>query len=567
MTDWRSLFEAHDCLKGYDSVLINLIYPEVMEALQPLMAQMELNDSADFNDGDSEQLNKAETIFLDAATSMVSRLASHALDPLTGLMNRRTFISACLQENNAEASIDAMLLFDADHFKRLNDRWGHDAGDECLKLIADVLRIYSASTGCITARWGGEEFVVFMPDCSAQKAEEISDSIRREIGKVVSLQENLPDVTVSGGLSVMEGSVCRSKLESLINFADSALIRAKKNGRNRVELHQQEMEPGKVDLKLDAESEGFVIVIGPKNPEELRINNGSRAISRVNSVLRRKLGRRPREKSGDLIVSFLKMSQNEAVDFLEKLISAVPDVEVAAGITKRSSRMDADIRDAVLSHFCTRLGTSHINTLGVNNICLFEPEVLESVGSTFLERGDYRAALPLLQEAYSLGVKTSRNMCNLAAALEMSDRDDEALRILEQADELFENLRPEILSNMATIYLRVGKHSEGEMCYRRLLELRSQCPKTLNNLAEAIRAGDGDLSEAAGYAAEAVRLGAGGPYEHFYLDTLGMLLFMLDNIDEAENLLEKAVSLTANGEVRQHLAIVKRVKAGRKLRS
>ncbi|MFV3130737.1 PleD family two-component system response regulator [Niveispirillum sp. KHB5.9] len=164
-------------------------------------------------------------------------------DSLTSLFNRR-YLSAHLPRlldrsggNNKPVSA---LLFDIDHFKVVNDTWGHGVGDEVLKEVAQRasrnLRNFD-----LVARMGGEEFVVIMPDTDANQAMVVAERLRRRIAEesfAVSAPVGKIDVTISIGVAVADSTLdADGKPESgdnLLRRADTALYQAKRSGRNRV---------------------------------------------------------------------------------------------------------------------------------------------------------------------------------------------------------------------------------------------------------------------------------------------------------------------------------------------
>ena len=165
-----------------------------------------------------------------AAESALAELASR--DPLTGLFNRRGFVE-CLQTTFAggnDAAL-ALLLMDVDHFKSINDQFGHETGDAVLVRIADLLRQFEREV-CIAGRMGGEEFVVAISGLTnfalAQFAERIRTGLATlDHGDVTGQRQ----VTVSIG--VAEGST-RTRFQRLYSAADRALYDAKRAGRNKV---------------------------------------------------------------------------------------------------------------------------------------------------------------------------------------------------------------------------------------------------------------------------------------------------------------------------------------------
>ena len=164
-------------------------------------------------------------------------------DPLTGLANRRHFENVLEQKvsglphEQCEAELVAVLMIDLDHFKAFNDRHGHQAGDRCLKLVAQALKsLFPADYG-VLARFGGEEFIAALRERSPGEAEELAEAMREAIEALFdpNHKEPRPLVTASIGLALgpAESSL---NTDDLIEMADVALYSAKRGGRNRVEV-------------------------------------------------------------------------------------------------------------------------------------------------------------------------------------------------------------------------------------------------------------------------------------------------------------------------------------------
>jgi diguanylate cyclase (GGDEF)-like protein len=153
------------------------------------------------------------------------------IDPLTGLLNRRAFLERCALERSRvsrQASPLSLALLDLDHFKRVNDLYGHQAGDQALHGFAKAVVRAMRSTDAV-ARTGGEEFAVLMPGTDRELAMEISERIRAEVSTVKLPQGNL---TTSIGVASWDGE---ETFENWFRRADQALYRAKSSGRDRVE--------------------------------------------------------------------------------------------------------------------------------------------------------------------------------------------------------------------------------------------------------------------------------------------------------------------------------------------
>jgi diguanylate cyclase (GGDEF)-like protein len=164
-----------------------------------------------------------------------------SVDPLTGMFNRRGFAEATsrLIEREARARRPAtVLVFDIDHFKSVNDRFGHPAGDEILKKFAAVV-VNTLRTTDLSGRVGGEEFAALLP-CSVEEALFAAERVREAFESAGIAVDGTPvKTTVSIGVA---GGQAGSDLDVLLAAADHALYAAKRNGRNRVEA-APEVEP------------------------------------------------------------------------------------------------------------------------------------------------------------------------------------------------------------------------------------------------------------------------------------------------------------------------------------
>lgn len=165
------------------------------------------------------------------------RLAEQSIrDPLTGLYNRRYMEEALAREiRRAERNRTpvALVMMDIDHFKPFNDRYGHPAGDALLESLGAFLKT-NLRGGDAACRYGGEEFILFLPDTSLEGARRNMERIREGIGslRISHMGLTLPPVTLSMGVAVYPDH--GREMGALIGAADAALYRAKKEGRNRI---------------------------------------------------------------------------------------------------------------------------------------------------------------------------------------------------------------------------------------------------------------------------------------------------------------------------------------------
>ena len=149
-------------------------------------------------------------------------------DSLTGLLNRRSFEHRVATLRREESDV-TIAMADLDHFKLLNDTYGHGTGDRALRLFAQVLG-ESLRTEDVVCRHGGEEFAIAVPGCTIEKAREIFDAARTRLEGAIAVA-GLPKFTVSFGVV---GSDPHDDLPTLISRADAALFQAKREGRDRV---------------------------------------------------------------------------------------------------------------------------------------------------------------------------------------------------------------------------------------------------------------------------------------------------------------------------------------------
>lgn len=157
-------------------------------------------------------------------------------DPLTGIANRRGFLEqAMAARRSADAAWPtAVLLFDLDHFKSINDRFGHAIGDRVLQIFADTARANIGASGLLS-RWGGDEFVALLPGTARERVEAVAERIQAGFEKAAATVENRPvNATVSTGMVFSANGA--QDLPALLLQADQALYRAKSDGRNRLAI-------------------------------------------------------------------------------------------------------------------------------------------------------------------------------------------------------------------------------------------------------------------------------------------------------------------------------------------
>lgn len=155
-------------------------------------------------------------------------------DDLTGLLNRRSFLANCdraLEAAQVSGESLALLIIDADHFKQINDHYGHAVGDVALKSIADQLRGAFRRTDHV-CRLGGEEFAVLLAETDTETAIQLAERVVKQVGRSpISDADYVLEVTISCGYADTTIGYDR---DALLRAADDALYQAKASGRNRV---------------------------------------------------------------------------------------------------------------------------------------------------------------------------------------------------------------------------------------------------------------------------------------------------------------------------------------------
>ncbi|KAA9005705.1 diguanylate cyclase [Histidinibacterium aquaticum] len=225
-----------------------VILPRGSEGMAGMVLDLGADDLVCHDVGLQELAHRVRTLLRrkrqqDALRATVaSGLEAAVTDPLTGLHNRRyaeSHLAHLCHRGREEKRSFAMMVLDIDHFKQINDRWGHAAGDAVLKAVADRLRINVRSVDLV-ARIGGEEFLVAMPDTSAAVAQHAAERLCHLIEemRIAVPGTRMPvRVTMSIGVALgnCDGSPCED-IDALLCRADAALYAAKNSGRNTVSL-------------------------------------------------------------------------------------------------------------------------------------------------------------------------------------------------------------------------------------------------------------------------------------------------------------------------------------------
>ena len=162
-----------------------------------------------------------------------------ATDHLTGLHNRRFFMQRMEEELESASRYGqslGLVIFDIDHFKAVNDNFGHQFGDEVLREVAEAARSHARKAD-VAARYGGEEFVLVLRRADTDRARLMADRLRRDIASTVFTDDQGAEarITISCGVASYPQDVDEPRIDDILRAADDALYRAKRLGRNRTE--------------------------------------------------------------------------------------------------------------------------------------------------------------------------------------------------------------------------------------------------------------------------------------------------------------------------------------------
>ena len=221
-------------------------------ALLPLIRKKQIIGSFNIGSIDKDRFHEeAGAVFLQHLASVIAVCIDNItsrehlkylglIDNLTGVNNRRYFDQRLMEETARVKRYGypmSSLFVDVDHFKNINDNYGHQTGDQVLRYIARIIRDQVRAID-IVARYGGEEFTVILPQSTQSKALEIAERIRHKIATYPFRSDDVSiGLTVSIGISTLLPQQCDGEMESIakkfVEQADQALYTAKNNGRNR----------------------------------------------------------------------------------------------------------------------------------------------------------------------------------------------------------------------------------------------------------------------------------------------------------------------------------------------
>ena len=239
------------------------------------------------NEALQSRLNNAELKLEDQTKQLAGYLTEARTDALTGLANRKAFdqkLDECFLNWQQSKAMFSLAMIDVDHFKKVNDTYGHPAGDAVLKEMATRLAEIKHDS-LLVARYGGEEFAVLF-DGSEAEAAEIMDRLRKSIaGKTFEADGVSIPVTMSCGVSRI---LSEDRVGKLVRRADEALYSAKMGGRNRVVVHNGTLCTGLGDPSIDPTS----LATSPSEPLPVSNELEERIRSKFESIIEKEANRR-----------------------------------------------------------------------------------------------------------------------------------------------------------------------------------------------------------------------------------------------------------------------------------
>ncbi|MFC3095446.1 diguanylate cyclase [Alteromonas sediminis] len=155
-------------------------------------------------------------------------------DQLTGLHNRRAIDDVIQRRSLRKGHVFSIAILDVDFFKKFNDEYGHQAGDECLVKVASIMKSCVRGPDKLSVRYGGEEFLILLPDTELKDAIAIAERVRSEVAKaqIPHIKSPMGVVTLSAGVATYGGDCLTWR--ALLKAADECLYQAKREGRNRL---------------------------------------------------------------------------------------------------------------------------------------------------------------------------------------------------------------------------------------------------------------------------------------------------------------------------------------------
>ncbi len=295
-----------------------------------------------------EELRSREKELLDANQTLVVHLREieglqqqlreqACRDSLTMLYNRR-YLDSTLERELASCKREgrplALIMVDVDDFKKYNDHYGHQAGDQCLIAVANTLQASAKRASDLAARYGGEEFLLVLPGMDASTAQRLAEELRRSIEGlgIPHQQSDSGKITVSIGLALMTNNSYKD-VAALLRAADEALYHAKRGGRNQVRLAAPARRATGVGETMAADLVQLVWQPAYESGQ-CEIDAQHRALfGQVNSILAAMLSERPVDEVATLMDALIgNVVQHFAAEEKIILAAAVPGAAAHAAI-------------------------------------------------------------------------------------------------------------------------------------------------------------------------------------------------------------------------------------------
>lgn len=233
-------------LKSATDELGDVSVPENVQAVLETITQ-ETERMLRYNEELEKRLDQSSRMMGEIKRDMARIRHEAVTDGLTGLANRKAFdeqINRLCRESNRDGHIFSLIMIDIDHFKAFNDTYGHQVGDQVLRLVSMTL-VNEVKGQDMAARYGGEEFAIILPGTNVNAAQAAAENLRKAVEKkeVInrSTGDHLGQITVSLGVAQFYGN---EEVEELIKRADMALYSSKNKGRNQVSVAKTPHEMG-----------------------------------------------------------------------------------------------------------------------------------------------------------------------------------------------------------------------------------------------------------------------------------------------------------------------------------
>lgn len=235
-----------ECFDGTRKTILNYAIPLLDERKRirgAIIVNQDITERARANEELHRAKEAVETAGRELAEVLMRERMLARIDPLTGALNRRRFYELAEYEASVATRYQrelSIILFDLDEFKAINDRIGHQGGDDLLRGVVQVVQSHLRPAD-VLGRYGGDEFVIMLPHTRAEDAAQIAERMRADIAEqsVATFHGSIVSTKISAGVAEFKGA--GDTLDALIQRADLALYKAKKSGRDRVVVYSRSL--------------------------------------------------------------------------------------------------------------------------------------------------------------------------------------------------------------------------------------------------------------------------------------------------------------------------------------